>query len=166
MSTVKLTTTKGDIVIELNEEKAPVTVQNFLNYVRDGFYDGTIFHRVIPNFMIQGGGFNDQMMQKMTQDPIKNEADNGLPNDRGSIAMARTQDPNSATAQFFINVKDNAFLDHSAKSGQGWGYCVFGKVTAGMDVVNEIKGVPTGSRGPFAKDAPLEPVVISSVKRG
>ena len=119
MSTVKLETTMGDIVIELNEEKAPETVNNFLNYVRDGFYDGTIFHRVINNFMIQGGGFDNQMMQKMTQDPIKNEADNGLPNDRGTIAMARTQDPNSATAQFFINHKNNDFLNYTTPSVQG-----------------------------------------------
>ena len=161
MSTVKLTTTKGDIVIELNEEKAPVTVQNFLNYVRDGFYDGTIFHRVIPNFMIQGGGFNDQMMQKMTQDPINNEADNGLGNDRGTIAMARTQDPNSATAQFFINHKDNAFLNHTSPDIQGWGYCVFGKVTDGMDVVDAIAAVSTTNRGGHS-DVPEDVITITS----
>jgi len=161
MSTVKLTTTKGDIVIELNEEKAPVSVQNFLNYVRDGFYDGTIFHRVIPNFMIQGGGFNDQMMQKMTQDPIKNEADNGLGNDRGTIAMARTQDPNSATAQFFINHKDNAFLNHTSPDIQGWGYCVFGKVTDGMDVVDAIAAVSTTNRGGHG-DVPEDVITITS----
>ena len=161
MSTVKLTTTKGDIVIELNEEKAPVTVQNFLNYVRDGFYDGTIFHRVIPNFMIQGGGFNDQMMQKNTQDPIKNEADNGLANDRGTIAMARTQDPNSATAQFFINHKDNGFLNYTTPSIQGWGYCVFGKVTDGMDVVDAIAAVKTTNRSGHS-DVPEDVITITS----
>ena len=161
MSTVKLTTTKGDIVIELNEEKAPVTVQNFLNYVRDGFYDGTIFHRAIPNFMIQGGGFNDQMMQKMTQDPIKNEADNGLANDRGTIAMARTQDPNSATAQFFINHKDNAFLNHTSPDIQGWGYCVFGKVTDGMDVIDAIAAVKTTNRSGHS-DVPEDVITITS----
>jgi len=161
MSTVKLTTTKGDIVIELNEENAPVTVQNFLNYVRDGFYDGTIFHRVIPNFMIQGGGFNDQMMQKMTQDPIKNEADNGLANDRGTIAMARTQDPNSATAQFFINHKDNAFLNHTSPDIQGWGYCVFGKVSEGMDVVDAIAAVTTTNRSGHS-DVPEDVITITS----
>jgi peptidyl-prolyl cis-trans isomerase B (cyclophilin B) len=161
MSTVKLTTTKGDIVIELNEEKAPVTVQNFLNYVRDGFYDGTIFHRVIPNFMIQGGGFNDQMMQKNTQDPIKNEADNGLANERGTIAMARTQDPNSATAQFFINHKDNAFLNHTKPDIQGWGYCVFGKVSEGMDVVDAIADVSTTNRSGHS-DVPEDVITITS----
>jgi peptidyl-prolyl cis-trans isomerase B (cyclophilin B) len=161
MSTVKLTTTKGDIVIELNEEKAPVTVQNFLKYVRDGFYDGTIFHRVIPNFMIQGGGFNDQMMQKTTQDPIKNEADNGLPNTRGTIAMARTQDPHSATAQFFINHNDNAFLNHTSPDVQGWGYCVFGKVSEGMDVVDAIAAVKTTSRSGHS-DVPEDVITITS----
>lgn len=161
MSTVKLTTTKGDIVIELNEEKAPATVQNFLNYVRDGFYDGTIFHRVIPDFMIQGGGFNDQMMQKMTRDPIKNEADNGLANDRGTIAMARTQDPNSATAQFFINHRDNAFLNHTSQDIQGWGYCVFGKVSEGMDTVDAIASVKTTNRSGHS-DVPEEVITITS----
>ena len=162
MSTVKLETTLGDIVIELNAEKAPVTTENFLNYVRDGFYDGTIFHRVIPNFMIQGGGFNDQMMQKMTQDPVKNEADNGLKNADGTIAMARTNDPHSATAQFFINVKDNGFLDHTAPSPQGWGYAVFGKVVDGMDVVRGIEQVKTGNSAGHG-DVPLENVVINKV---
>jgi peptidyl-prolyl cis-trans isomerase B (cyclophilin B) len=163
MSKVKLETSKGDIVIELNEEKAPVTVKNFLNYVRDGFYDGTIFHRVIPNFMIQGGGFNDQMMQKMTQDPIKNEADNGLSNDRGTIAMARTQDPDSATAQFFINHKDNTFLNHTAPNIQGWGYCVFGKVTDGMDTVDAIASVKTTNRAGHS-DVPEDVIVITAAK--
>ncbi len=161
MSTVKLETTMGDIVIELNEEKAPVTVLNFLNYVRDGFFDGTIFHRVIPNFMIQGGGFNDQMMQKMTQDPVKNEADNGLTNDRGTIAMARTQDPDSATAQFFINHNDNAFLNHTSPDVQGWGYCVFGKVSEGMDVVDAIAAVSTTNRSGHS-DVPEDVIVITS----
>jgi peptidyl-prolyl cis-trans isomerase B (cyclophilin B) len=163
MSTVKLETSKGDIVIELNEEKAPMTVQNFLNYVRDGFYDGTIFHRVIPSFMVQGGGFDDQMMQKMTKDPIKNEADNGLSNERGTIAMARTQDPHSATAQFFINHKDNPFLNHTAPNIQGWGYCVFGKVTEGMDVVDAIAGVKTTNRAGHS-DVPEDVVVITAAK--
>ena len=163
MSTVKLSTTKGDIVIELNEDKAPATVENFLNYVRDGFYDGTIFHRVIPDFMIQGGGFNDQMMQKPTQDPIKNEADNGLANDRGTIAMARTPDPDSATAQFFINHKDNAFLNYTAPSEQGWGYCVFGEVTEGMDVVDEIAKVKTTNREGHS-DVPEDVIAITTAK--
>jgi len=163
MSTVKLETSKGDITIELNADKAPVTVENFLNYVNDGFYDGTIFHRVIPNFMIQGGGFNDQMMQKTTQDPIINEADNGLGNDRGTIAMARTQDPNSATAQFFINHKNNDFLNYTAPSIQGWGYCVFGKVTDGMDVVDAIATVSTTNRAGHS-DVPEEVIVINSAK--
>jgi len=161
MSTVKLETTMGDIVIELNEEKAPESVKNFLSYVRDGYYDGTIFHRVINNFMIQGGGFNNQMIQKMARDPINNEADNGLLNDRGTIAMARTQDPNSATAQFFINHKDNAFLNYTAPSVQGWGYCVFGKVTDGMDVVDEIAHVSTTNRSGHS-DVPEEIVEITS----
>ena len=163
MSTVKLETSKGDITIELNADKAPVTVENFLNYVNDGFYDGTIFHRVIPNFMIQGGGFNDQMMQKPTQDPITNEADNDLGNDRGTIAMARTQDPNSATAQFFINHKNNDFLNYTAPSIQGWGYCVFGKVTDGMDVVDAIATVSTTNRAGHS-DVPEEVIVINSAK--
>ena len=161
MSTVKLVTTMGDIVIELNEEKAPETVQNFLNYVRDDFFDGTIFHRVIPNFMVQGGGFNGQMMQKNTQDPIKNEADNGLPNNRGTLAMARTQDPDSATAQFFINHNDNAFLNHTSPDVQGWGYCVFGEVTDGMDVVDAIAAVKTTNRGGHS-DVPEDVISITS----
>ncbi|MBT8127115.1 MAG: peptidyl-prolyl cis-trans isomerase [Gammaproteobacteria bacterium] len=161
MSTVKLETTMGDIVIELNEDKAPATVKNFLSYVNDGFFNGTIFHRVINNFMIQGGGFNNQMMQKSTQDPISNEADNGLHNDRGTIAMARTQDPNSATSQFFINHKDNDFLNHTAPSVQGWGYCVFGKVTEGIDVVDEIAKVSTTTRSGHS-DVPEEVIEIKS----
>jgi peptidyl-prolyl cis-trans isomerase B (cyclophilin B) len=153
----------GDIRIELDAEKAPATVENFLKYVRDGFYDGTIFHRVIKGFMIQGGGFNDQMIQKMAQDPIKNEADNGLPNERGTVAMARTQDPHSASSQFFINHKDNAFLNYSGPNIQGWGYCVFGKVTDGMDVIDAIAQVGTTNRGSHG-DVPEQAVVINSAR--
>ena len=156
---VKLTTNHGDIVIELDAEKAPETVKNFLAYVEAGHYDNTIFHRVINGFMIQGGGFEPGMKQKATQAPVKNEANNGLKNDAGTIAMARTQDPHSATAQFFINVADNDFLNFKAENIQGWGYCVFGRVTEGMDVVNAIKGVKTGSSG-FHQDVPKEDVVI------
>jgi len=162
MSTVTLETTHGNIVIELNDEKAPETVKNFLSYINDGFFDGTIFHRVIPNFMIQGGGFMPGMVQKRVEDPIKNEADNGLVNDRGTIAMARTNDPHSATAQFFINHKDNAFLNHTAPSGAGWGYCVFGKVTDGMDTVDAIAAVSTGNDSGHA-DVPVETVTITKV---
>ena len=162
MTAVTLETSHGNIVIELNDEKAPETVKNFLNYVNDGFYDGTIFHRVIPNFMIQGGGFMPGMVQKSCQDPIKNEADNGLKNDRGTIAMARTNDPHSATAQFFINLNDNTFLNHTATTGAGWGYCVFGKVTDGMDSVDAIAAVSTGSDSGHA-DVPVETVTINKV---
>jgi peptidyl-prolyl cis-trans isomerase B (cyclophilin B) len=160
MSTVTLETTLGNIVIELNEDKAPETVKNFLSYVNDGFYDGTVFHRVIPNFMIQGGGFLPGMVQKRTENPVKNEADNGLTNDRGTIAMARTNDPHSATAQFFINHKDNGFLNHTAPSGSGWGYCVFGKVTDGMDTVDAIAAVKTGNSSGHS-DVPVENVIIN-----
>ncbi|WP_298622087.1 peptidylprolyl isomerase [uncultured Zoogloea sp.] len=156
---VKLTTNHGDIVIELDAEKAPETVKNFLAYVEAGHYDNTIFHRVINGFMIQGGGFEPGMKQKATQAPVKNEANNGLKNDIGTIAMARTQDPHSATAQFFINVGDNDFLNFKAENIQGWGYCVFGKVSEGMDVVEKIKGVKTGNAG-FHQDVPKEDVVI------
>ena len=156
---VKLTTNHGDIVIELDAEKAPETVKNFLAYVEAGHYDNTIFHRVINGFMIQGGGFEPGMKQKATQAPVKNAANNGLKNEAGTIAMARTQDPHSATAQFFINVADNDFLNFKAENIQGWGYCVFGRVTEGMDVVNAIKGVKTGSSG-FHQDVPKEDVVI------
>src|SRR6056300_278482 len=135
MTHVEMTTTFGSITLELDSEKAPKTVENFLSYVNDGFYNGTIFHRVINNFMIQGGGFDANMQQKPTADPIENEADNGLTNDRGTIAMARTMDPHSATAQFFINVKNNDFLNHSGKNMQGWGYTVFGRVVSGDDVL-------------------------------
>lgn len=157
---IKLQTSQGDIVLELDAEKAPVTVENFVRYVKDGHYDGTIFHRVIPNFMIQGGGFDADMRQKETRDPIKNEADNGLKNDKYTIAMARTPDPHSASAQFFINVKDNDFLNFSAPTANGWGYAVFGKVTDGFDVVDAIAKVKTGNRGPHG-DVPVEPVVIT-----
>ena len=158
-SRVKLQTNQGDIVIELNAEKAPKTTANFLNYVRDGFYDGTVFHRIINNFMIQGGGFEAGMKQKPTGDSVENEANNGLKNDRYTVAMARTSDPHSATAQFFINVADNDFLNHTAPTSNGWGYTVFGKVTEGTEVVDKIKGVKTGSRG-FHQDVPAEDVVI------
>nr|WP_265089979.1 peptidylprolyl isomerase [Psychrobacter aquimaris] len=158
---VELDTNMGAIVIELNEEKAPKTVENFLNYVKSGQYDGTIFHRIIDGFMIQGGGMDAEMNEKPTNAPIENEADNGLKNDKGTIAMARTQDPHSATSQFFINVKDNDFLNHSGKNMQGWGYTVFGKVTSGMDVIEKMRGVPTGRFGMHA-DVPKEPVVINS----
>ena len=158
---VELDTNMGAIVIELNEEKAPKTVENFLNYVKSGQYDGTIFHRIIDGFMIQGGGMDAEMNEKPTNAPIENEADNGLKNDKGTIAMARTQDPHSATSQFFVNVKDNDFLNHSGKNMQGWGYTVFGKVTSGMDVIEKMRGVPTGRFGMHA-DVPKEPVVINS----
>ncbi len=156
---VILHTSLGDITIELDAEKAPTTVQNFLQYVRDGFYDNTVFHRVIDNFMIQGGGFAPGMKQKAARAPIANEAQNGLLNQRYTIAMARTPDPHSATAQFFINVADNAFLDFRNATPQGWGYCVFGKVTAGMDVVDQIKRVRTGSRAGH-QDVPVDDVLI------
>lgn len=157
---VKLTTNHGDIVLELDAEKAPETVKNFIAYVESGHYNNTVFHRVINGFMIQGGGFEPGMKQKATQDPIKNEADNGLKNDIGTIAMARTQDPHSATAQFFINVGNNDFLNYRSPDIQGWGYCVFGRVTEGLDVVEKIKGVKTGSAG-FHQDVPKEDVVIT-----
>ena len=158
---VELDTNMGAIVIELNEEKAPKTVENFLNYVKSGHYDGTIFHRIIDGFMIQGGGMDADMNEKTTNKPVENEADNGLKNNAGTIAMARTQDPHSATSQFFVNVKDNDFLNHSGKNMQGWGYTVFGKVTSGMDVIEKMRGVPTGRFGMHA-DVPKEPVVINS----
>lgn len=161
---VLMETAEGEILIELFEDKAPKTVENFLSYVDEKFYEGTIFHRVINNFMIQGGGFDFSMQQKPTHDPIENEANNGLKNELGTLAMARTMDPHSATAQFFINVKDNAFLNHSAPTMDGWGYCVFGKVVEGMDVVEKIKKVRTGSYGPM-DDVPKEPISIISVSR-
>ena len=159
---ITLHTNYGDIQLDLDFEKAPETAANFKKYAEDGHYDGTIFHRVINNFMIQGGGFDPEMNQKETRDPIKNEADNGLKNDEGTVAMARTMDPNSASAQFFINVKDNDFLNHKSKDMQGWGYCVFGKVTEGMDTVAKIKAVSTGSAGGH-QDVPKESVIIEKV---
>lgn len=156
---VRMETTKGVIVIELNAEKAPETVKNFVQYVKDGHYDGTIFHRVIPGFMVQGGGFNPDMSEKSTRAPIKNEANNGLSNEVGTLAMARTPDPHSASAQFFINVKDNDFLNFQNETPNGWGYCVFGKVTEGMDVVTAIVAVPTGNHG-MHQDVPQDPIVI------
>ncbi len=159
---VKMDTNHGTIMLELDAENAPNTVANFLTYAKEGFYDGTIFHRVISNFMIQGGGFTEDMNQKTTHDPIQNEANNGLKNDDGTIAMARTGDPHSATAQFFINVKDNDFLNFSSETPQGWGYAVFGKVTEGMDVVEKIKAVPTTTKGPY-QDVPAETVIIEKV---
>ena len=161
MAKVQLTTSMGNITLTLNDELAPKSTANFLNYVRSGHYDGTIFHRVIANFMVQGGGMTAGMKQKPTQAPIDNEADNGLPNTRGSVAMARTSDPHSATSQFFINVVDNAFLNFSAPTPQGWGYAVFGEVTEGMDVVDAIRQVKTGSSG-FHQDVPKEDVTILS----
>ena len=160
---IKMETNYGTVTIELDADKAPLTVENFKKYIADEFFDNTIFHRVIPNFMIQGGGFNPGMIQKQTLDAIENEADNGLGNDRGTLAMARTNDPHSATAQFFINLKDNAFLNHSGKNPQGWGYCVFGRVTDGMDVVDKIAAVATGNSGGHG-DVPVEDVVILKVE--
>ena len=157
---IKLQTSLGDVVIKLDPAKAPVTVENFLNYVKAGHYDGTIFHRVIPGFMAQGGGFTEKWDQKPTKAAIKNEADNGLLNKRGSIAMARTSDPQSATAQFFINYADNAFLDYKGPTPQGWGYAVFGEVVQGMEVVDKMATIPTGSGGPMPSDVPKTPIVI------
>ena len=159
---ITLHTNHGDLVIEIDFDMAPKTAANFKQYAEEGFYNGTIFHRVIDGFMVQGGGMTEDMEQKKTREPIENEADNGLKNVVGSLAMARTNDPHSATAQFFINVKDNSFLNHSSKSAQGWGYCVFGKVTDGMDVVNKIKGVKTGTKG-YHQDVPVEAVIIEKV---
>lgn len=160
---IKLHTNFGVIAIELDSEKAPLTAANFTQYVQDGHYDNTIFHRVIDGFMIQGGGFEPGMKQKATRAPVQNEAKNGLKNDKYTIAMARTSDPHSASAQFFINVADNDFLNHTAPTSQGWGYCVFGKVTDGMDVVEKIKGVETGRSG-MHQDVPVEDVVIKKAE--
>ncbi|MFV5214204.1 peptidylprolyl isomerase [Azonexus caeni] len=160
---IKLTTNFGVISLELDAEKAPKTVENFIAYVEAGHYDNTVFHRVIKNFMIQGGGMEPGMKQKDTRAPIENEAANGLKNVRGSIAMARTSDPHSATAQFFINTVDNDFLDFKAPSGQGWGYCVFGQVVEGMDVVDKIRAVRTGNKG-FHQDVPVEDVIIEKAE--
>ena len=159
---VEMHTSKGLITLDLDAEKAPVTVANFIEYVKSGHFDGTIFHRVIPGFVIQGGGLESGMKEKPTQAPIENEADNGLKNVTGSICMARTNDPHSATSQFFINLKDNQFLDHSEKSPQGWGYAVFGQVTDGMDVVEAIAAVQTGNAGGH-QDVPVEDIVVEKV---
>ena len=159
---VKLTTTLGEVIIQLNTEKAPVSAANFLTYVNEGFYNGTIFHRIIPDFMAQGGGFDTGFNQKAVHAPIKNEADNGLKNTRGTLAMARTNDPNSATAQFFINLKDNAFLNHTGKNASGWGYAVFGEVIEGMDVVDVIAKQKTGPKSGH-QDVPVEPIIIEKV---
>ena len=159
MSLVQFKTNHGDFTIKLNEELAPISSANFLEYVNSGHYNGTIFHRVIPNFMVQGGGMEPGMTQKETRNEIENEAQNGLKNMRGSVAMARTNDPHSASSQFFINVVDNDFLNHSAPTSQGWGYAVFAEVTAGMDVIDAIREVPTGSSG-FHQDVPVEDVLV------
>lgn len=159
---VLIETSKGNITIELDAKNAPVTTENFMAYVKDGFYDGTIFHRVIPGFMVQGGGMNPDMSEKQTKAPIQNEANNGLANDRGTLAMARTNAPHSASSQFFINVSDNTFLNFKSESAQGWGYAVFGKVTEGMDIVDAIVGVKTGNHG-MHQDVPVEPVVMNKV---
>ncbi len=161
---VRIITNMGTIELELDARKAPTTTANFLKYVDRGFYNDTIFHRVIPNFMIQGGGFAPGLKEKATDAPIQNEADNGLKNLTGAIAMARTSDPHSASAQFFINTADNAFLDHRAKTLQGWGYAVFGKVTQGLDVIKKIGSVSTGNVGPF-QNVPTQDVVIQKVER-
>ena len=161
---VRIDTNLGPISLALYSDQAPKTVENFLHYVREGLYAGTIFHRVIPNFMIQGGGFDQALVQKPTYQPIINEAANGLKNEIGTIAMARTSDPHSATAQFFINVANNTFLNYSSPTAQGYGYTVFGKVIEGMDVVNKIAALPTGSRGIFAKDVPKDTVVIKAIE--
>ncbi|WP_407081621.1 peptidylprolyl isomerase [Methylomonas montana] len=160
---VKLTTSLGAFVIQLDSAKAPVSAANFAEYVKDGFYNGTIFHRVIPGFMAQGGGFDTAFNQKETKAPIKNEADNGLKNKRGTLAMARTNDPNSATAQFFINYKDNSFLDHTSPTPSGWGYAVFGEVVEGMDVVDAMAKQATGNRGPH-QDVPKTDIVIEKAE--
>lgn len=160
---VKFSTNMGDIVIELYPDKAPQTVGNFMDYVKSGHYEGTVFHRVVPGFVIQGGGMTKEMGMKKTNPPIKNEADNGLKNGKYWLSMARTQDPNSATCQFFINLEDNEFLDHTGKTPDGWGYAVFGKVVEGMDVVDEIGKVATTTKG-YYQDVPKEPIIVESVE--
>ncbi len=160
---VKIQTNHGDIIVEVYPDKAPKTVANFLQYVNDGFYSDTIFHRVISGFMIQGGGFTQKFERKSTRAPVVNEADNGLTNQRGTIAMARTFEPHSATAQFFINVVDNAPLNHTNKTPRGWGYCVFGKVIKGMDIVDKIRHLPTGPGGPFQRDVPKSTAIITGM---
>lgn len=161
---VELTTNQGAIVIELYPDKAPKTVKNFLGYVNSGFYNGTIFHRVIAGFMVQGGGFTQEYEKKKTNDPVENEANNGLKNEIGTVAMARTPDPHSATSQFFINVADNAFLDFRSETSRGYGYTVFGKVTKGMELVHRTATSPTGRDGPFRQDVPIEMVIIEKAK--
>ncbi len=160
---VKFTTSLGAFVVTLNAEKAPKTTENFLKYAREGFYDGTIFHRVIPGFMAQGGGFDSSFKQKTTHAPVENEANNGLKNDRGAVAMARTNDPNSATSQFFINYKNNDFLNHTSPTAQGWGYAVFGEVTEGMEVIDAMADAPTGNRG-MHQDVPKTDIVIEKAE--
>ena len=160
---VEMKTNLGNVVLELYPDKAPKTVENFLKYVEDGFYKNTVFHRVIPGFMIQGGGFDTALKQKPTRSPVQNEADNGLKNEVGTIAMARTQDPHSASAQFFINVANNEFLNFKAPNQKGYGYAVFGKVTQGIDIVNKIASIPTGSGGPFSGDVPKSTVIIEDI---
>lgn len=160
---VVMKTNLGDITLELYPEKAPKTVENFLKYVEDGFYKNTVFHRVIANFMIQGGGFDSSLKQKPTRSPIENEAGNGLTNQVGTIAMARTSDPHSATAQFFINIANNTFLNFTAPNQNGYGYAVFGKVTGGMEIINKIAGTPTGAGGPFSGDVPKNSIVIEDI---
>ncbi len=162
---VVMKTNKGDIEIELFPDKAPKTVENFLRYVDEGFYEGTIFHRVIKDFMIQGGGYDTDLQRKATHEPIPNEASNGLKNETGTIAMARTSAPHSATSQFFINVKDNQFLDFKSETPQGWGYTVFGKVVDGMDVVRQIEQTPTEDKGGAFRDLPKDPIIIESIER-
>ncbi|WP_434926647.1 peptidylprolyl isomerase [Shewanella sp. HL-SH8] len=159
---ITLHTNLGDISLQLDAEKAPITAANFMKYVEEGFYEGTVFHRVIDGFMIQGGGFTEEMDQKRVNASIKNEASNGLSNRKGTVAMARTSDPHSATAQFFINVNDNTFLDFKSETSQGWGYCVFGEVVEGLDIIEKMKVVATGNRG-MHQDVPLEAIVIQSV---
>jgi peptidyl-prolyl cis-trans isomerase A (cyclophilin A)/peptidyl-prolyl cis-trans isomerase B (cyclophilin B) len=161
---VEIKTSLGKVVLELYPDKAPKTVDNFLRYVKDGHYTGTIFHRVIPGFMVQGGGFDKTFKQKPTRPPVENEAGNGLRNEIGTVAMARTMDPHSATAQFFINVANNTFLNHTSPTPRGYGYTVFGKVIEGMDVVNRIAAVSTGSGGPFPSDVPKEAIVIEEMR--
>ena len=161
---VEIRTNSGNIVLELYPDKAPKTVENFLGYVKDDHYKGTLFHRIIPGFMIQGGGFDKAFKQKATRQPVENEAANGLKNELGTVAMARTSDPQSASAQFFINVGDNAFLNYTAPTQRGYGYTVFGKVIRGIEVVNKIAATPTGSGGPFPTDVPKESVIIEEIK--
>lgn len=162
---VEISTNLGDVVVELRPDKAPATVARFLHLAETGFYDGTIFHRVIPGFMVQGGGFTPEYAPREAEETIENEADNGLSNVRGTLAMARTEDPHSARNQFFVNLADNTFLDHSSRTRRGWGYAVFGQVVAGMEVIDRIAELPTGAAGPFTADAPEQPVIIKRIRR-